>query len=196
MRKKLEVMRVERMPPMGKLVVAVGEAQYEKLSEVADPATRQRLLAAVGELIDFAGGYQVLVAAGVASERPLATEAQTDAADIAARQEAFLSKLEAERDNAAKPSIDKQVSLLSPLRRTPEPPPKPMSLAEQIDAILQAKVAKHTRFAQRSIHLLPDPEGGLSIEVDGRRYQRPSQIEEKEIAILIKQAIKEWEQSS
>ena len=67
MRRELEVMRILRVPPLGKLVAEVNGERYQNLSEITDEKARRVLLAAIGELIDFAGSYQALVDAGVAS---------------------------------------------------------------------------------------------------------------------------------
>ena len=40
MRSKIEVMRVQRMPPRGKLAVEVKDDRYDSLDEVENPATR------------------------------------------------------------------------------------------------------------------------------------------------------------
>ena len=65
MKNEIEMMRVLRVPPMGKLVVDANEERYATLADVTNPKVRQRLLAAIGELVDFCGGYKVLEDAGV-----------------------------------------------------------------------------------------------------------------------------------
>ncbi|MCZ7666008.1 MAG: hypothetical protein M5U34_01560 [Chloroflexi bacterium] len=67
MRKEIEMMRILRVPPLAKLVVEANEERYESLSDVANPQVQQRLLAAIGELIAFSGGY----GGGVLRPRPL-----------------------------------------------------------------------------------------------------------------------------
>ena len=52
MRRELEVMRVLRVPPLGKLVVEVDNVRYENLAEITDEKAKRVLLAAIGELID------------------------------------------------------------------------------------------------------------------------------------------------
>ena len=70
---------------------------------------------------------------------------------------------------------------------------KMLSLVEQVDAILQRHLLTEPELAERNIHLVQDPSGGLIIEVDGQRYQRPREIENPRIQLMIKQALKEWE---
>ncbi|MGH2536433.1 MAG: hypothetical protein ACRDHL_03475, partial [Candidatus Promineifilaceae bacterium] len=66
MEPEVEIMRVVRVPPMGQLRVAIGDTRHEQLESIADPGERQRALAAIAELVVFAGGYDKLVQAGLA----------------------------------------------------------------------------------------------------------------------------------
>ena len=76
MQREIEIMRVLRTPPMGKLVVNYSDKRYESISDVPEANVRQLLHAAIGELITFAGGYQQLVDAGVAP--PLASSPESE----------------------------------------------------------------------------------------------------------------------
>jgi hypothetical protein len=207
---ELEVMRVLRLPPRGKLVVEIGNRRYEQLSQIEDLALRQRATAAVGELIDFAGGYQVLVDAGVAPAPILnsPTAGKTgplDDEELRRRQEEFLESLERERDalkmaaSALKrrPAIPlitpKPLPENNPIPTRVEGPEAKPTLVEQIDAVLQKYLAVDSSLANRSIHLEQAPGGGLRICVDGRHFQRPGDIEERAIQLALKMALKEWE---
>jgi hypothetical protein len=212
MQRELEVMRVFRLPPRGKLVIEVGERRYDSLAEVKDPALRQRLTAAIGELVTFAGGYDILVDAGVA---PLLTPSATgpgapaasSAASLTEQQAAFLESLERQRDELKqvaeapkrRPALASLIMGNNPPRPVTETPLEPiteppkLTIVEQIDRILQKHLATDSRLAHRSIHLEQAPGGGLRIVVDGKYYQRPAEIEEKEIQLFIKMALKEWE---
>ncbi len=199
---EIEVMRVIRIPPMGKLVVEVNGQRYERLDDVTNAALKQRLMAAVGELITFSNGYKTLVDAGVAP--PLMTEQSrttgeqsATSQELEARRAAFLSSLERERD-----------ALVAQADMTPDPthlvsaaakddslvaPEEPTSIVGQIDSILQKYVRAEPKLRDRSIHLEQAPAGGLRIKVDNEVYQRPAEIKEKEIQLVIKMALKEWE---
>lgn len=201
MQQEIEVMRVLRTPPLGKLVVALKDQRYKQLSEVTDPHQKQMLLAAIGELVDFVGGYQELVKAGVAPDlafvaKQQQSETQTDT--MREEQARFLARLEAERDAVKKtPPPQPKFPVLSGLRPSIQPQPgtpgSKLSLVEQIDAILQRHIASDPALAERSIHLAQAANGGLQIEVDGRIYQRPRDIEDRQIQLIIKRALKEWE---
>lgn len=195
---EIEVMRVLRVPPMGKLVVEVSGHRYEGLDEVTNPALKQRLMAAVGELIVFSDGYKTLVDAGVAP--PLMAESGSrmdeDSPEIAAKKQAFLSTLERQRDAlAAQANITPDTTRLveAVAEDKPVPTGRAKGIVGQIDAILQKYVRAEPKLEGRSIHLEQAPAGGLRIKVDDAVYQRPAEIEEKEVQLVIKMALKEWE---
>ena len=70
---------------------------------------------------------------------------------------------------------------------------KMLSLVEQVDANLQRHLLADPELAGRKIHLVQDANGGLIIDVDGKRYERPRDVENPQIQIMIKRALKEWE---
>ncbi|VAW36784.1 hypothetical protein MNBD_CHLOROFLEXI01-3758 [hydrothermal vent metagenome] len=197
MQNEIEIMRILRIPPMGKLVVAYKDKRYTAIEELSEQNVRQLLHAAIGELITFAGGYQTLVDAGVAPALAAKQSKTTSAQTGEAAQ--FLEKMEKERDQvkAAKPKP--APSLLANLRPRPArnkaSVTKMLSLVEQVDAILQRHLLTDPELGDRTIHLVQDPSGGLIIEVDGKRYQRPREIDDPRIQLMIKKALKEWEAS-
>lgn len=203
MRKELEIMRVLRVPPLGKLVVEVNGQRYENLSEIKEENVRHLLLAAIGELMVFAGGYNKLVEAGVAPSLYAPAPAPAQESSLTQQQARFLASLEAERDALkGSPSLRPQASVLvglepgvEPARTPPVSDAKSPNLVGQIDAILQRYVAADPELARRSIHLVQDPTGGLQIEVDGTYYRRPREIEDRKIQLVIKRALKDWESS-
>lgn len=204
MRNEVEMMRVLRVPPMGKLIVEAGEQRYETLPMITNESIRQRVLAAIGELIIFAGGYKTLVDAGVApplevteTTTPVAVPTETPDEALKKRQEAFLSSLE-QQFKTAEPVVKPPVRTIMPQSLLPNKPAAPpaeakVTLAEQIDVILQKYVQADSSLAKRSIHLRSAPAGGLQIEVDGRRFERPAEIEDRQVQLVIKMALKEWE---
>ncbi len=199
MRNEIEMMRVLRVPPLGKLVIAVGENRIETLAEVSDPKAKQRLLAAIGELIVVAGGYQELVNAGVAPPlhvpQPAAPREETETADTAIEeQRRFLAQLEAQRDAYRAGSRSAPVPSPSSVASTPTSAAvQQAGIIAQIDAILQRYVMADPELASRTIYLAHNPVGGLRIHVDGRYYERPREIPDLKIQQIIKQALKEWE---
>jgi hypothetical protein len=110
MRQELEVMRVFRVPPLGKLEIELNGERYQRIEDIADEAAKRRLLTAVGELVSLVGSYDRLVEFGVAPPlmpaaaaatpppTPTAAPTPTDAEPMTAEQARFLQRLEQERD--------------------------------------------------------------------------------------------------
>jgi hypothetical protein len=197
---EIEVMRVLRVPPRGKLVVAVGDRRFEKLSDVPAADIKGLLTAAIGELIVFADGYDTLVDAGVAP--PIISPPSKGvplAHSIEQRQAEFLASLERQREAMrARTTLppDSEAVISEAAKNVPAAARKTaLSIVEQIDAILQRHLSNEPKMAGRSIHLKQAPAGGLHIEVDGEYYQRPGEIEDRDVQLLIKMALKEWEAS-
>jgi hypothetical protein len=204
MRSEIRVMQVLRIPPLGKLVVEVNQKRYQQLADAPDQNVKRMLLTAIGELVGFAGGYDKLVEAGVAPSLVPATSAAAARSPAEAQtareqeQTAFLASLEAERDalkNVTRPREPSVLARLQPLPQTGRlsPADSEINIVDQVDAILQRYLATDPDLAQRSIHLQQNPSGGLRIRVDGEYYQRPAEIKEPKIQILIKKALQEWE---
>lgn len=201
MQNEIEIMHILRVPPMGKLVVSFNGHRYEAINQVSEAKVRQLMQAAIGELISFAGGYQTLVDAGVAPPLNMANlpKKATLASQPQETEEAadFVNRMEQERDEIKSAGLKPGVSLLANLRPRPArneaSANKMLSLVEQVDAILQRYLLAEPDLAERKIHLIQDPGGGLSIEVDGKQYQRPRDIDDPRIQLLIKRALKEWE---
>jgi hypothetical protein len=217
MKKEIEMMRVLRVPPMGKLVIEANEERYANLSEVTNPQIRQRMLAAIGELVDFCGGYSVLEDAGLVPQLtpiapPQKEEPETPTSTGQLRlQEEFLSTLEqqveAEKNKPAKKgrtgsmfSANTSYQDAQPLVEISESgdvkpvpiSPKTLSIAEQIDLILQKHIAANPEMSNRGIRLEQNPTGGLQILADGNQYEKPADIEDNAVQELIKAAVKEW----
>jgi len=195
MKNEIEVMRVFRVPPRGQLAVEINGRRYENISEIEAANWRQLTVTAVGELIHFAGGYQALVDAGVAAPAVPAVPPAHETPPLSPeeQQAQFLAEQQA-RLYAAKTS--------PPKARTPLPivPPaktgaaqQPLSLLEQIDVVLQKHILADPELANRSIHLTGSKEGGVHVNVDGKIYDNPRDIEDSRIKLAIKMALKEWE---
>lgn len=193
MREEIELMRVVRVPPLGRLVIEIGTNRYEQISEITDERLKRRVITAIGELMGLAGGYQTLVDEGVAppiSAQTPSGSLQQKAAALKEQQERFIASLEQEKQLLAKqvPALETPLKPEMPIEAA-----KPNSIVEQIDVILQKHKNANAAFKDRSIHLMQGPDGNVKIEVDGKIFDRPKDIDDKEIQITIKRALKEWE---
>jgi hypothetical protein len=192
-------MKVVRIPPLGKLVVEAGAQRFQSLDEVKDGALRQRLLAAIGELVVFAGGYDRLLAAGVAPPPELPTTTPQLGGRLTSEQEAFLSSLEnelkatARRGPSALPTatsaaqFNAQLEALTTQRTADD-------VVANIDQILQRHLAQEPGLAGRTIRLEQLPDGALRIRADEKFYMHPREVEDETVRRVLRQALLEWEQ--
>ena len=77
-------------------------------------------------------------------------------------------------------------------KREVKPVPE-LNIAGAIEAYLQYKLRNTPEYAGRSIHIYPSPDGGVSIEVEGRYYDAVGDIEDTEMREFIATAIQEWQ---
>lgn len=79
------------------------------------------------------------------------------------------------------------------------PPPteeKPeRSIADQIEDLLQERLAGSPEFSARTIHVKPSLEGGVRIEVDGAFYDGVGEVADDDVRALIQDVVREWEES-
>jgi len=80
---------------------------------------------------------------------------------------------------------------IAPPPATPAPA-TPKSIVEQIDAILQERIAG-TPLEQRAIRLLEAPDSGVIVLVGTQRYQGVAEVPDEEIRAAIRAATQEWE---
>jgi hypothetical protein len=174
----------------------VGDRQFQSISEVDSLPLRQRLITAIGELNVFAGGYEVLLAAGVAPPLSIApAETVQPAQPLGKKQEQFLTSLELADDPALslEPGRADRPSFARDNEKNDIPPQ--LSFIEQVDAILQRQLAADPKWRDRRIMLEDDPQGTLRIHVDGAIYRGLDDIEDGAARAAIQSALNEFEKS-
>ncbi len=77
-----------------------------------------------------------------------------------------------------------------------EEPQTSLSIAEQIDQLLQARLAKLPEYRGRTIKVEPSPLGGVRIRVDDTFYEGVGEIEDPDVRALLQAVVREWEQRS
>jgi hypothetical protein len=74
-----------------------------------------------------------------------------------------------------------------------EPAARPGSFIDEIEAILQQRIAGRGAPLPYDVHVKTGPQGKLQIEVGPNSYSSPEQIPDPEVRDLIKTAVAEWE---
>jgi len=191
----IEILKVIRKTPLGKLAVEVNSVQYDRLADVPAANLKQTIMAAVGDLIVFVDGYDALVQAGLA---PPVTGADSSGqplpSSMSEREAAFRDELARQRYDAE--LAEKAQS--EPVKKEPPPelddgPDVEINLVEQIDALFQKYLAEDPSLKGRSAGLESVPGGGLRIRVDGKIYSQPKEIEDAKVRRALMLALREWE---
>jgi len=91
-----------------------------------------------------------------------------------------------------KPSMNpfKQAKVLRELEKLQGPPPK--SIPEQIDEILQEKMAR-TPHRGRGCRVYLGPKGNVIFDLDGKSYEGVDEVPDPEVRTIIRAAVAEWE---
>lgn len=74
------------------------------------------------------------------------------------------------------------------------PPVPELNIAGAIEAYLQHKLRFTPGYEARSIHVHPAPDGGVSIEVDGRFFDAVGDVDDAEVRQFLASTIQEWQQ--
>lgn len=79
----------------------------------------------------------------------------------------------------------------------PETPPEEsapeLSIPEQIEELLQARLIHMPEFRERTIHVKPSLSGGVRIQVDDTYYEGVGDIAEDDVRALLQDVVREWE---
>ncbi len=193
----LEVMRVLRVGALGELVIEVKGERFRKLVEIRDGAVGRRVLLAIQELNEFAGSH---------AQRPL-PEMQRIAgsgaqeAEPTAAQQAFLAQLQEpkvdEEPEPPKPGlVDYWRRGFSRSRRqeaAKAAEQEPKSFIDELEEMLQLRLAGRAEMDSRSVHFKSTPTGELRIEVDGGHYESIDDVPYLDVKSLLKATVRAWE---
>lgn len=169
----VEVLRVLRDLADGRLIVEISGRRYYHLHEIADPQVRRRFLGNTQALARFArleegdrppSGSVPPVPVPPVSVPPVSSPAWSEPAQV----QPAAGKEEAADD-------------------------QPRTIADEIEELLQIRLARTPEMAQRSIHVRSTPDGGVRIEVDGAFFPGVSEVTDVEVREFIQATIREWE---
>lgn len=166
----VEVMRVWRDLADGGLVLEIGGQRYRSSRDLRAGGAIRRFESVVNEL-------QSLTGEAPPPARPAPASPDPDPA------------LPPERS----PSFLRQMTRVAMGQGSAAPEPAELTIAEQIEALLQARLADRPTFAPRDIHVMPTAAGGLRIEVDDESFDSIGAISDPEVRALLQDVVAEWE---
>jgi hypothetical protein len=197
----VEVMRVLRAGALGEMLIEVEGQRYQRLVEIQDGAIGRRVLLAIQELNEFAGGHArrpipEMERAGGPGAQPAGREES-----LTEEQDRFLNQLQeveedaqAEQPQPGLTSFWRKGFSRSERRAAAEAAEQePKSFIDEIEEMLQVRLAGRPEMDNRSVHFKSTPTGELRIEVDGGSYESIDDVPYPEIRSLLKATIRAWE---
>jgi len=175
----VELLRVWRDLSDGSLVVEIGGRRFQSLAELRSADLERRFLNVVRDLD------------GLAERPPSPPTAAPTQGGVAPAPKA---------GDPSAPSMTPGSMLRQMTRaamgQAPEPVPEQpdLNIADQIEDLLQERLAGDPAFEQRSIHVKPALDGGVRIEVDGAYYDGVGDVADEDVRALLMTVVREWEQ--
>jgi len=170
----IELLRVYRDLADGGLIVVIGDRQFRSLAELRSADLARRFEIVMRDLDALAH-----------PQPPVPPRASQDH-DVADDEIAPL------RDR----SMLRQVTRMAMGQPAETPQEQPaLSIADQIEDLLQEHLRETPQFAGHTIHVRPALSGGVQIEVNGKFYEGVGDIDEEEVRVLLMAVVREWEES-
>ena len=184
-----ELIRLWRSPN-GELIVEIDGRRYHSRYDIADEAVTRRLMIALGDLNYFVnskttGAANATLPPAPADELPPAKPAAEE------RPVVVISREEAAKQPLTVPSMDIMTQFRYLRAQGKKPQVKIKSVMEEIDEILQAKIAG-TPLAKRGVKITETIHGAL-FWLDGRSYEAVDEIPDAEARAAVQAAIQEWD---
>ncbi len=205
----VEVMRVLRDLADGSLVIEIDGRKYRDLAEITDGQVGRRFLGNAQALARFARLGEIQVPDSWMAPRPAPTAfpdqpSAPATSDSAGWQSATLPPPPGPLPSVMRSRPSAEAEDMGSTRRgglfgvgakpeKKEEPAAPLSIADQIEELLQYRLTLTPALSQRSIHIRPSPDGGVRIEVDGVFYEGVSNVVDANIREFIQATIREWE---
>lgn len=180
----LELFRLHRDRTSKAMVIEAGGKYYRSRSDLSVNQADQ-LSVLLGELLAWLGKPEL-------TQRSI--QAQQEKSTTKGGQNGFLPPQISEvKGNEPSPFLDPVGALVSAVAAdVPIISTQPLSIAAQIDEILQAKL-KESNMSDRVVRLLEQPESGVTVLVGTEQFSSLDEIPELEVQALIRQAVSEWE---
>ncbi len=166
----------------GTFVVEFRGQRYRKLTDIRDGDIGRGVLSMIGKLEAFAQGVAVPVPVPPKPGEPQGVT-----------EDEFLKQLAAP---PVEPKPLRMPTLVESAQARPvKAEPMPMGIAGQIDQVLQQQLVNNPSLLGRSIHLVTAKDGSLGVEVEGRLYKWPDEVEPV-VREAVQKAIRAWESTA
>lgn len=215
-----QILSLVRPEAGASLEVEVAGARYHRLAEVDDPQVKRQIVEAALELIRFTGAlgqepavpvsgdetfsWREDLRSGSAAELeqiraiPSAKETQTPSPPAAEEVEEQFLNLLTEMGQTS-PPLEKP-SIVGALRQKAIPtqvgPESPHTFVDEIDTIVQRRVQLIPALSGRGLHVRLGPEDSVRFLFEGREYDDLDQLPNMTARHLIRDAIREWEETT
>jgi hypothetical protein len=161
----VEVMRIWRDVGDGSLIIQIGGQFYRHSAAISNPEQKRRFEAVVRTL------SAMINAPSAEPRKPLSAVSSPP---------------------ASAPAVEPPKRGLFGRAKPTEPQPQ-VSIADQIEEFLQARLLASPQFATRSIHVRPTPDHGVRIEVDGHFYDTVAEVIDPDVREFLTTILREWE---
>ncbi len=208
----IELLRVWRDISDGSLILEINGQQFSSLSELRSADLERRFMNVLKDLVALAKSSSG-AAPQPAQPRPQPVQAQprpqsqpaqprpvSKPAETSAEDEPPVRKLSTDEMPSMSPSaMFRQMGQIA-MGRKPEIPepdetPEPLSIPEQIDALLQTRLRSMPEYRGREIVVQPSLGGLVIIKVDGKFYEGVGEVEDDDVRALLQDVVREWENS-
>jgi hypothetical protein len=180
----------------GVLVVEAEGQRYRRLYDIRDKAVGLQVLNTIDRLGTFAKGQVAQMSPAEPEAAPKQTSPvvspvpEEPAGDPTPRVFEYIEQPDEPTARKSRISAD-PVPFRAPSKAKDRA--ITLDLAQEIEQLLQARLARSPEFSRRYIHVATATDGGLCFDVDGVRYARLEEITDHEVQALIKAAISDWE---
>lgn len=184
----VELLRVFRDLSDGTLIVEVDGRRFSSADELAGANLTRRFSKVVKDLAQWVRDAQMRTA----QAPPAPPVAPAPTPGTAARH----SLPDDEMPSMGPGTMFRQMTRAA-MGHKPETPPAEdtpdLSIPEQIEELLQARLIHMPEFRERTIHVKPSLSGGVRIQVDDTYYEGVGDIADDDVRALLQDVVREWE---
>ncbi|MCD4684602.1 MAG: hypothetical protein K8S97_01525 [Anaerolineae bacterium] len=191
----VELLYVFRDLTAGGLVIDMGDQRFTEVASLQAAGFGRRFTAVVRDLVQMAQAAQQ--AQPTAPPQSPAADESPDAPGQPAPRVVSTVLPDDELPSMAPGTMFRQIAGMAIGQKHDPPPVEPgreLSVAEEIDIVLQERLARTGEFAERTLKVEPSLSGGVRIQVDDQFYDGVGDITDDAIRTLLQEVVHEWEE--